>query len=209
MFTDDYNIPESGNGVPDILDEAKWELDWMLRMQNSDGSVLSIAGHAGASPPSTDTSPCYYGSPSTGASLSAAAAFAYCLCHLQVGRSRVLGAACQGGGGERVGVGRGPIRPSPSTIRITPSAAASRSSSPRPARTTDCRCASFEAQSVYLFEATGTATYQQYFDANYTQAHLIADGNYADMFEGDAQEMLLDYTKVAGATPSVVAKDPK
>ncbi len=27
------NIPESGNGVPDILDEARWEMDWMLRMQ--------------------------------------------------------------------------------------------------------------------------------------------------------------------------------
>ena len=42
-FTDDTNIPESGNGVPDLLDEVKWELDWMARMQNTDGSVLSIA----------------------------------------------------------------------------------------------------------------------------------------------------------------------
>lgn len=28
-----FNIPESGNGVPDILDEARWELDWILKMQ--------------------------------------------------------------------------------------------------------------------------------------------------------------------------------
>jgi len=27
------SIPESTNGVPDILDEARWELDWMSRMQ--------------------------------------------------------------------------------------------------------------------------------------------------------------------------------
>lgn len=40
-FTDATNIPESGNGVPDLLDEIKWELDWMLRMQNADGSVHS------------------------------------------------------------------------------------------------------------------------------------------------------------------------
>jgi endoglucanase len=40
-FSDATNIPESGNGVPDILDEIKWELDWMLRMQNRDGSVHS------------------------------------------------------------------------------------------------------------------------------------------------------------------------
>lgn len=32
---DDVGIPESGNGVPDILDEARYELDWMLKMQDS------------------------------------------------------------------------------------------------------------------------------------------------------------------------------
>jgi photosystem II stability/assembly factor-like uncharacterized protein len=34
-----WNIPESGNGTPDILDEARWELDWIVRMQGSDGGV--------------------------------------------------------------------------------------------------------------------------------------------------------------------------
>ena len=33
------NIPESGNGVPDLLDEVRWELEWMLRMQREDGAV--------------------------------------------------------------------------------------------------------------------------------------------------------------------------
>ena len=28
-FTDATNIPESGNGVADLLDEVKWELDWL------------------------------------------------------------------------------------------------------------------------------------------------------------------------------------
>ncbi len=35
-FGDDSGIPESGNGVPDILDEVKYELDWMLTMQDSE-----------------------------------------------------------------------------------------------------------------------------------------------------------------------------
>ena len=30
-----FNIPESGNGVPDILDEARWELEWILKMQDA------------------------------------------------------------------------------------------------------------------------------------------------------------------------------
>ncbi|MCF0130677.1 MAG: glycoside hydrolase family 9 protein [Pseudobutyrivibrio sp.] len=35
LFNDAMNIPESGNGVPDILDEARYELEWMFKMQDS------------------------------------------------------------------------------------------------------------------------------------------------------------------------------
>ena len=73
--------------MADLLDEVKWELDWLVRMQQSDGSVLSIVGEAaadapafGGSPntaPSTVTDPCAYGPASTSASLTAAAAYAY------------------------------------------------------------------------------------------------------------------------------------
>lgn len=76
-FTDDYDLPESGNGIPDIVDEARWGLDWLGRMQNDDGSVLSILGVTHASPPSAATGPSAYGPASTSATLSAAAAFAY------------------------------------------------------------------------------------------------------------------------------------
>jgi endoglucanase len=33
------NIPESGNGTPDILNEARWNIEWMLQMQDEDGGV--------------------------------------------------------------------------------------------------------------------------------------------------------------------------
>lgn len=33
------NIPESGNRVPDFLDEIRWNLEWMLTMQDADGGV--------------------------------------------------------------------------------------------------------------------------------------------------------------------------
>jgi Glycosyl hydrolase family 9/Cellulase N-terminal ig-like domain len=40
-FPDGFNnIPESGNGIPDVLDEVKWELDWLLTMQAPDGGVF-------------------------------------------------------------------------------------------------------------------------------------------------------------------------
>jgi endoglucanase len=44
MFTDrvksvNLDIPESGGSTPDILNEIKWNLDWMLSMQDEDGGV--------------------------------------------------------------------------------------------------------------------------------------------------------------------------
>ncbi len=76
-FGDDFNIPESGNGIPDLLDEVKFAIDWVVRMQNSDGSLLCVLGVDGVSPPSPATKPSYYGPPTTNASLMAAAMFAY------------------------------------------------------------------------------------------------------------------------------------
>jgi hypothetical protein len=76
-FGDDTGIAESGNGVPDILDEVKWALDWLARMQNTDGSLLCVQGLDQASPPSTATGPSYYGPPTTAATLMGVAAFAY------------------------------------------------------------------------------------------------------------------------------------
>src|SRR6516165_4011490 len=76
-FGDDSGIAESGNGVPDILDEVKWALDWLARMQNTDGSLLCVQGLDQASPPSAAIGPSYYGPATTAASLMGAAAFAY------------------------------------------------------------------------------------------------------------------------------------
>ena len=37
---DRLNIPESGNGMPDLLDEIRYELDWLMTMQDEDGGVF-------------------------------------------------------------------------------------------------------------------------------------------------------------------------
>lgn len=44
------NIPESGNGISDLWDELKYELDWILSMQDEDGGVyfkLTALGFGG------------------------------------------------------------------------------------------------------------------------------------------------------------------
>jgi endoglucanase len=76
-FGDDFGIPESGNNIPDLLDEVKYAIDWVVRMQNDDGSLLCILGSGGASPPSATTDASYYGPPTTNATLMGAALFAY------------------------------------------------------------------------------------------------------------------------------------
>lgn len=60
---DDLNIPESGNSVPDILDESKYELDWLLEMQDTtDGGVyfkVTTENFDGFEMPSSDLSTRY------------------------------------------------------------------------------------------------------------------------------------------------------
>jgi len=67
LFSDsDLNIPESGNGIPDILDEIIYELDWLLKMQLPGGAVLSqlhVDGWASDSPPNADTNQRFYQDP--------------------------------------------------------------------------------------------------------------------------------------------------
>ena len=43
LFVDGQaNLPEAGNGIDDLLDEARWEVEWMLRMQLPAGTRLAL-----------------------------------------------------------------------------------------------------------------------------------------------------------------------
>ena len=39
-FGDEMGIPESGNGIPDLLDEVRYEIDWLLKMQDSTSGAV-------------------------------------------------------------------------------------------------------------------------------------------------------------------------
>lgn len=82
LYTDNWNIPESGNGVPDLLDELKWELDWLFKMTNVDGSVQNKVGHQNYgdntdSPPSANTDQRFYGPTCSSSTIGAASIFAH------------------------------------------------------------------------------------------------------------------------------------
>jgi len=200
-WTDNYNIPESGNGIPDLLDEAKWGIDFLLRMQESNGSVLSIVSLDEASPPSQATDPSYYGTASTSASLNAAAAFAIASrVYKEIGMNayaqELVEAAekawdwavanpdvtfynnSESHGTKGIGAGQQEI----TGYRLD--------------------MAKLKA-SCFLFEATGKSSYRSYFDANYQLSHLFL-WTYAYTYESDIQDMILYYLQIPDATTSVV-----
>lgn len=81
VFKDNYNIPESGNGIPDILDELKYELDFLKRMQDATGTngfLLKVGNdnYNEINPPSADTRPRYYLPECTAGTISGMAMFA-------------------------------------------------------------------------------------------------------------------------------------
>ncbi len=200
-FGDDTNIPESGNGVADLLDEVKWELDWLERMQDgaTGGGVLSIVGHEGGSPPSSDNHACEYGPATTSASLTTAAAFAYAskvlanapgFATAYPGYAADLSSRAQNAwawAGSNPGV----------TFYNTGNVAAGEQEVDDNGRVMKKLQAA-----VFLYELTGTQTYRDFFDANYQQATLISS-TFTDPSYLELQDTLLEYTRAANATANV------
>lgn len=81
-FADDFGIPESGNGTPDLLDEVLVELRWIEKMQPKDleGGVLIKMGSTGDDEviPDRNTKPrYYYPKPCSSSTIVAAGLFAH------------------------------------------------------------------------------------------------------------------------------------
>lgn len=81
LFPDNFRdgqlqLPESGNGLPDILDEALWGMDLWRRAQNAAGGVgcwIEAVSHPANPDPSANTQPYYLALPTKASSLEYAA----------------------------------------------------------------------------------------------------------------------------------------
>ncbi|MBB6121824.1 glycoside hydrolase family 9 protein [Nocardiopsis algeriensis] len=80
-------LPEQGNEVPDVLDEARWEMEFLLAMQVPEGEELAGMAHHKVHDerwtglplmPADDPQPRYLHPPSTAATLNLAATGAQC-----------------------------------------------------------------------------------------------------------------------------------
>ena len=198
---DDYNIPESGNGRPDILDEAIWGIDHLLRMQLPDGAVLSIVGEAHASPPSSATAPSYYGPPNTSATLNTAAAFAmasgvYRAQGLQSYADTLLSRSLKAWAWAEL---------YPDSLFYNNSDSNGSSGLGAGQQETDDygRMVARLKAACYLFEQTGSTAYRDHFDAHYQETQMFLYSGFVYPYQASTQEILLYYTTLPGATTLV------
>jgi endoglucanase len=202
-FTDDFGIPESGNGIPDILDEARWGLDYLGRLQESDGSLLSVVGESSGSPPSSATRQTLYGIPNTSGTLAAAAAFS--------AGARVLGpinnpafAALAAGLRTRALNAFTWAEANPAVTFKNNDAASGTAGLAAGQQEVDAagRIAYRLKAAVQLFRLTGDASFSALVDTLYKQTNFIKN-TYVYPFEVDRQDSLLYYADTPGATATV------
>lgn len=198
VWGDDYNLPESGNHIPDILDEAKWGIDHLLRMQRPDGSVLSVVGASHASPPSSATGPSYYGRPNTSATLNSAGAFAIASkVYRSVGMNAFSDTLKK-----RAIMAWNWADNNPDVIFKNNTGSTSGLAAGQQETDDYGRLMAKLEAALYLYEITGDDRFKTFFERNYTSVHLM-QWTFAYPFETDNQEILLYSTQLPGISSSV------
>jgi hypothetical protein len=200
-FGDANNIPESGNGTPDLLDEVKFELDWLLKMQNGDGSTImkiSTLGFTAGSPPSTDGAQRYYSATASSATRTVCSEFA----HAAIIFRQLSDPGMQDYGDSLL------VHAELAWQWLTANTAYSNYnnqtfSSANPEISTYEQDARKFVAAVYLYAATGNAIYRTYVDNNYAAIQPM-QWTYWYPFESVHQDALLYYTTTPGATAGTV-----
>ena len=202
VWGDDYNIPESGNQTPDLLDEAKWGIDYLLRLQQDDGSVLCIVDLAHASPPSEATGPSLYGPATTSATFNTAAALAL--------SSKVFHGIDQKAYADILkqkaikAWNWADQHPGVFFRNNDPAYGSQNIGAGQQESVDDYSQLMFKLEAAcFLFDLTGENTYRDFFDDHYDKVHMM-QWTYVYPFETTNQYLLLHYTKLPGATASVV-----
>ncbi len=199
-FGDDNNIPESGNGIPDLLDELKWELDWLLKMQLADGSVLMKVGvpcFEAASPASADITQRLYGPAQASATRAAASMFAHAsIVYAGLGDPAMDAFAINLL--QKAELAWGWVQSNPTTSTYNNSGFCSAN----PEWDADTQNEARTGAAAMLFAATGNTAYRSYFDNNYESIRPYS-WTYWYPFQPIIQDIMLYYSSLSNATGSV------
>ncbi|MCA8958318.1 MAG: glycoside hydrolase family 9 protein [Planctomycetes bacterium] len=201
-WPDDAGIPESGNGVSDLLDEIRYELEFLLKMQLVDGSLLhkvSVVDFSAASPPSADHGARRHAPATASATISGAGVFGHAALVFGAetdASSRAFAQKLRGAALAAWGwLEANPTRV-PSSYDNAGFQSAAAEDSPYDQQMNRLRAA------VFLFELTGDAKFRASFDSGYAQSHLI-QWSWVSPYEGEYHEAFLRYTTLSNATPAV------
>jgi hypothetical protein len=193
-FGDDFDIPESGNGVPDVLDEVQWEIGWLKKMQYPEGSAALKVGEitdATGTAPGRDRAPRFYVPSCTSATIAVAGMFAHAaLTYRAIGALR----------GESVDLGA--------------RAGRAWSNFQRTARQLHCDNGTVRAgladwseteqqgaavvAAIYLYALTADAQFQQYIASHYRETRPFRDFGWS-RYNSEQGAALLYYTTLANA----------
>lgn len=212
-FKDNWNIPESGNGVADLLDEIKWELDWLLRMQLSDGSVLNkvaVTSYNSGSGPAMDTQPRYY----TQATTWATGTF----CGLAAHAARIF-AGCEGTYPGYAAKLREAAEKAWQYLQAYPAMTPSSGNdgTTMAAAGASCDAATDKRLRIFsaaeLFRTAGAAAYHDYFKANYKDSsasdngqHPILRNSWDASLAWELNRALIVYAGAEGADPAILGE---
>lgn len=210
IFTDDYNIPESGNGVPDILDEVKWGIDHLLRMQQSNGSCLSVLSSASNSvnnAPSTANGQSKYGPATTNATLKCAEAFAFASKVYKEYNATLYGTYAATLQTQAVAAWTWANANPSVTFNNNSRDDNTEGVAAGNQETNDLgRKTSKLGAALYLYDLTGQATYLNYFEANYQDMPLVAWYGGLSQYFLESQSLQLYYLSLPGINPTDAAK---
>lgn len=211
VFKDNYNIPESGNGIPDLLDELKWELDWLKRMQDATGTngfMIKVGvDNFNEVPalPSLDTRPRYWVGECTSATLTGAAIFA---CAGQVYKS-LSNPTLQAYGQDLIDRAvKAWARALVTTQNLTTFETAcddQNITSGDADRTAAEQLGNAVAAAIYLLEATGNNSYKTSIDAHYDKIRPVNE-TYWSPYNMSVAFALLKYASMPNATLAAVSK---
>jgi hypothetical protein len=203
IWTDDFNIPESGNGVPDLLDEVKWGTDWLVRMQNDDGSVLSVMGLSHASPPSAAKGPSYYGPATTAATYGAAGAYA-CAAKIYGVFPQFAGYAADLKARAIQAFAWAQAHPDVKFYNNDPRDHSEGLAAGQQEPDDYGRAMKALTAAIYLYDLTGDPAYRAYVDGHYHENNIFRKGVTQDA-DYDQTAPLLHYTTLPGATSAIAA----
>jgi endoglucanase len=199
-WTDDYDLPQSGNGIPDLIDEAKWGMDHLLKLQNSDGSVIAIVSVDHASPPSAATKPSIYGAVNTSSTLAAAGAYAYSAKVFakfgEYAYADLLKTAAKNAYSW--------AEANPNVLwKNNDNASGTAGVGSGQQEVNDYERMGYKMRaSAHLYEITEEEKYKTHFEANYTKFNMF-DWYYSYPYEIREQEILLYYTSIKGISSNV------